>query len=111
MCTRPWLVADPAPLMTAIYSVEYFDDDSLLEEAITHARGHDLLVWCAPDLPWVADDGMRDGPDRRASTEATIARIIEATAPALLPPIVRATGDAATRLRCVTAAVNPSHTS
>lgn len=101
-CALPWLVADPAPLMTAVYSIEYFDDDALIDEGLAHARGYDLLVWCAPDVPWVADGLMRDGPERRASTEETIARILRDADPASLPPVVRVAGDVTSRVRSVT---------
>lgn len=104
-CTLPWLVADPAPLMTAIYSVEYFGDDTLLGSGLEHARRYDLIVWCAPDLPWVADGVMRDGPQRRASTEQVIDRVLRSTDPGTLPPVIRVTGDVRTRVRTVTAAL------
>lgn len=105
VCPMPWIVADPAPLMTAVYSVEYFADDTLLPSALEHARNYDLLVWCAPDLPWVADGVMRDGPERRASTEAAIDRILRTADPRALPPMIRVTGDTAGRVRCVTSAL------
>ncbi len=104
-CTLPWLIADPAPLMTAVYSVEYFADEGLLAEGFAHARGYDLLIWCAPDVPWASDGIMRDGPARRSSTEECIARILHAADAASLPPVIRVTGDVAERVRRVTSAV------
>ncbi len=32
------VVCDPAPLMTAVYSVQYFADDSLLDQALVSDR-------------------------------------------------------------------------
>jgi hypothetical protein len=49
--------------MTAVYSVVYFDD----------ASAYDVLLWCAPDIPWTEDDGMRDGSDHRERTDKVIA--------------------------------------
>ncbi len=67
------VVGDPAALMTAAYSIQYFDDDSLLPVALEATSGTDLLVWCQPDFPWAADGLHRDGPDARERTH----RIIE----------------------------------
>ncbi len=89
----PWVIADPLPLMTAVYSVLYFDDDSLMAPGIADAAAYDVLLWCAPDIPWQADLGMRDGPDVRARTEELIADLI---APAL--PLHRISGSPADRL-------------
>lgn len=104
-CRRPWLIADPAPLMTAVYSLEYFDDPGLLERGLSHARAYHLLIWCAPDLPWEPDGEMRDGPDRRASTDATIARVLQAAEVEGLPPVLRAEGSPAHRVRSVTSSL------
>lgn len=71
-CRLPWVVADPATLMTAVYSRLYFDDDTLTATAADHARGYALVVWCADDLPWIPDDGQRDGPDFRSRADAII---------------------------------------
>jgi nicotinamide riboside kinase len=76
-CRHPCLVADPAPLMTAVYSLLYFDDGSLLRAGVEHAAGYDLVVWCAPDIPWVPDPGQRDGPAQREAADALIAAIVE----------------------------------
>jgi len=75
-CSLPWLVADPAPLMTAVYSLHYFDDASLVAKGIAHARRYDLVVRCAIDMPWEPDDGQRDGPAHRASTDGLIEDVV-----------------------------------
>lgn len=67
-----WVIADPMPLMTAVYSLVYFDDPGLLPEGLADAAGYDLIVWCSPDIPWAAEPGMRDGPHRRAEAHAAI---------------------------------------
>jgi len=100
-CLLPWLVADPAPLMTAVYSVLYFDDPSLLPEAADHARGYDLLVWCDPDIPWEPDPGQRDGPDLRARADAIIADVVrDRLAPAGVR-VLRVAGDEVARVTSV----------
>ena len=89
----PWVIADPLPLMTAVYSVVYFDDDSLLAQGIDDASAYDLLLWCASDIPWTEDDGMRDGSDFRDRANDVIT---EALAPTL--PLHRMCGSVDERL-------------
>ena len=76
-CATGMVVADPAVLMTAVYSIAYFDDDSLVDDAVALASGYDLLVWCDTDLPWQADGAQRDGPDYRQREHEIIAAIVE----------------------------------
>lgn len=100
-CPHPWLVADPAPLMTAVYSLLYFDDDSLTAPALRHASGYDLVVWCRPDFPWAADGIQRDGSGRRAVADAIIARLVDEK---LVPSgirVVEAEGDVGRRAAAV----------
>lgn len=75
-CRHHWLVADPAPLMTAVYSVLYFDDDALVAPALLHAAGYDLVVWCRPDVPWAPDGLQRDGSGQRDAADAIIGRLV-----------------------------------
>ena len=67
-----WVIGDPAPFMTAVYSIVYFDDDSLVDEAVEHLRGYDVVLWCDDDIPWTADAGMRDGPEYRRREQDVI---------------------------------------
>ena len=71
------IVCDPLPLMTAIYSVAYFDDSSLLSDAIDDARTYDLIWWCRPDLPWTPDGDQRDGEERRSEVDSLIGQIVK----------------------------------
>jgi nicotinamide riboside kinase len=68
----PWVIADPLPLMTAVYSVVYFDDHALIDAGIADASSYDVLLWCAPDIPWTAEEGMRDGLDFRDCADQVI---------------------------------------
>ena len=89
LCRHPWLVADPAPLMTAVYSLLYFDDDTLVAPAVRHAAGYQLLVWCRPDVPWVPDGRQRDGSGQRDAADAIIGRLVREE---LAPRGIRVTG-------------------
>ena len=75
-CPSGIVIADSAPLMIAVYSVAYFDDDSLIGPAVELARGYDLMLWCDIDLPWVADGIQRDGPEVREREHGIIASIV-----------------------------------
>ena len=68
-----WLIADPAPAMTAIYSMIYFGDESLLEPARAHLLTYDTVLWCDRDVPWVPDPGQRDGTHMRDAAHEAIA--------------------------------------
>ena len=96
-----WVIADPVPLMTAVYSVAYFDDDSLLAGGIADASTYDVLLWCAPDIEWSPDGDQRDGPEHRDRADRIISDIV---APALVkagaPELHRISGSADERLRC-----------
>ena len=70
------IICDPLALMTAIYSIAYFDDSSLLADAIEDARTYDLIWWCRPDLLWIPDGNQRDGEERRSQVDALIGHIV-----------------------------------
>lgn len=89
----PWVIADPLPLMTAVYSIVYFDDDALLTGGIEDASSYDAVLWCAPDIPWIAEAGMRDGADVRERTDQVIREYV---APHLELTVI--TGDREARL-------------
>lgn len=69
---RSWVVSDSGPLMTAVYSVQYYDDASLLPVALEWAQHSTLLVWCQDDFPW-SPDPQRDGPQARATSQQILA--------------------------------------
>ena len=72
----PWVISDSGPLMTAVYSILYFDDDSLVPEAIELSRQARLVVWCAADIPWTADEGQRDGPATRDQAQNILGEVL-----------------------------------
>ena len=73
------LVCDPAALMTAIYSIAYFDDHALMDEAVHHSLGYELILWCGTDIPWEPDGDQRDGVDFREAVDHIIADLVVAT--------------------------------
>ena len=90
------VICDPAPLMTAVYSLQYFGDDSLLERALAAITSRDVVVWCAPDIPWEPDGVQRDGPHARQRTHELITeRVVPRIHHARL---VQVTGDLDDRL-------------
>jgi nicotinamide riboside kinase len=97
-CAHGVVIADPAALVTAVYSLMYFDDDALLDEAVDSATRYDLVIWCDIDVPWVPDGLQRDGPDFRDREHALIGRIVEER---LIPrgiDVVKVSGSADERL-------------
>lgn len=99
-CRHPLLIADPAPVMTAVYSLAYFDDPSLLDDGIALADGYALIGWCRPDLPWTPDGAQRDGPHRRAQVDALLDGIV-ARIRARGIPVLDLTGPTAQRADAV----------
>lgn len=84
---HPWVVSDSGPLMTAVYSIQYYCDDSLLPRALEWTAQADVLVWCQDDFPWQPDP-QRDGPDARAISQGILADIVAAN-PGLAAQAVR----------------------
>lgn len=82
------VIADPATMMTAIYSELYFDDPGLWGQAAVDAHEYQVVLWCRPDLPWEPDPGQRDGPDFRERADSLIAARL-AVASAWLDPTTR----------------------
>jgi nicotinamide riboside kinase len=66
------VVADTTALMTAVYSLQIFGDESLREPAVALHRRTDLTLLTALDLPWVPDGHQRDGPHVREPVDATV---------------------------------------
>lgn len=66
------VVIDTAPLMTAIYSAVYFQDDSLWDAALDATKMCTHLIWCSPDFPWQAEPGMRDGDEWRLTVHSLL---------------------------------------
>lgn len=70
------VVCDTTSLMTAVFSLHYFGDASLLPSALDAHRGCQLTLLCAPDLPWQADGFLRDGPEVRDAIDQLLRRVL-----------------------------------
>jgi nicotinamide riboside kinase len=66
------VICDTTPLITALCSEHYFDDDSLTAGALAFQRRCDLTLLCATDVPWQADGFLRDGPAVRERFDARV---------------------------------------
>lgn len=71
-----WAVSDSGPLMTAVYSIQYYDDDSLLPRALEWTARSTTVVWCQDDFPWQPDP-QRDGSHARATSQQILASVFE----------------------------------
>ena len=69
-----WVVSDSGPLMTAVYSIQYFDDDSLLPLAVRWAAQSRMVLWCQDDFDWQPDP-QRDGAHARARSQEILAEV------------------------------------
>ena len=72
-----WVVSDSGPLMTAVYSIQYYDDASLLPLALEWTARSEHVVWCQDDFPWQPDP-QRDGSDARATSQQILTEIFAA---------------------------------
>ncbi|MBI3346486.1 MAG: ATP-binding protein [Burkholderiales bacterium] len=97
------VICDTTPLITALCSQHYFNDDSLLAGALAFQRRCDATLLCAPDLPWVADGIQRDGPAARARFDSRL----RATLAAAGLPWTGIEGSDATRLQLSLQALAP----
>jgi nicotinamide riboside kinase len=70
--THELVVADTTALMVAVYSRLLFDDASLIAAAAAEQARHRLTLLTALDLPWVADDWIRDGEHVRTPVDALL---------------------------------------
>jgi nicotinamide riboside kinase len=68
---------DSSPLMTAIYSIHYFDDRSLLEPALAHQRSYAATLVCDTDLPWIADGLQRDSATVRMRCQGLLLEALQ----------------------------------
>ncbi len=69
-----WVASDSGPLMTAVYSLQYYNDASLLPQALEWTKHSHAVVWCQDDFPWQPDP-QRDGPHARTSSQQILAAI------------------------------------
>lgn len=93
----PWVVSDSGPLMTAVYSIQYYDDASLLPRALEWTAHSRQIVWCQADFPWQRD-AQRESSHARATSQQILAAIF-AEHPAL--PVLSVEGTCDERVGAV----------
>ena len=94
--THDIVVADTTALMTAVYSQQVFQDDSLRQAALAWQSLADLNLVTDLDLPWVPDGRQRDGPQVREPVDTLLQHwLCEAAL-----PFSRVSGRGASRLDC-----------
>lgn len=71
------LVADTTPLMTAVYSLFYFQDASLLPFGLEQQRRFSHTLVTALDLPWRTDGIQRDGPATAQAVDGLLRRTLD----------------------------------
>lgn len=98
------VVADTTALMTAVYSLQVFGDETLRGPALQHHRAVDLTLVTGLDLPWVADGHQRDGPQVRGPVDATVIQWLQAAE----LPYGRVIGQGQARLQCALQACEPA---
>ena len=73
-CGLGWVISDSGPLMTAVYSIQYHDDESLLPLALEWTARSERVLWCQDDFPWQPDP-QRDGERARARSQEILAAV------------------------------------
>jgi nicotinamide riboside kinase len=94
---QSWVISDSGPLMTAVYSIQYYDDASLLPQALEWTAHSASVVWCQDDFPWQPDP-QRDGAHARAESQQILESIF-AQHPEL--PVLPVSGSFDDRIRTV----------
>lgn len=75
---HPLVVSDTTPLMTALYSIHYFQDAGALEAAVADQRGYQLTLLCSPSgIPWQADGWMRESPAVRLQAHHALQDLLQ----------------------------------
>jgi len=73
-----FLFCDTAPLMTAVYSRQYFGGIDAQLAQLVAARRYDLTLVTASDIPWVADGLHRDSAEISRAVGALLAEELAA---------------------------------
>ncbi len=97
------VVCDTTPLMTAVYSLWLFNDDSLVADALARQRRCAITLLMALDIDWQPDGLQRDGPQVRAPVDALVRRLLSAHG----LPWALVTGSGPARLESALDAVAP----
>jgi nicotinamide riboside kinase len=96
-----WVACDSAPLVTAVYSEMYFNDQSLHAPAARHQASYAFTLLMDTDLLWQPDGLQRDGPAVRAEAQIRIESRLRASG----APFAVVSGDGEVRLGAAIAAL------
>lgn len=66
------VIADTTPLLSAVYSHQLFQDESLYAFALMHQRLFDMTLVTGLDLPWTTDVLPRGDPRAREPLDAMV---------------------------------------
>lgn len=67
-----YLFCDTTPLMTAVYSRQYFHGVDAALERLAAAHDYHLTLVTAPDIPWVAEGMMRESEQVSGQVDALL---------------------------------------
>lgn len=71
------LICDTTPLMTAVYSQQYWGRVDAQLAALAASHEYAVTLVCAPDLPWQADGLMRDSDEVRQAEHRKVIDALE----------------------------------
>jgi nicotinamide riboside kinase len=101
----PLVIADPLPLMTAVYSLVYFDSKELITPGLSDAASYDLIVCCTRTDEWTPDGLQRDGLMRQEQAQAVIHDTVVPLLTARGHAVIVVSGDRSERTAAVNAAI------
>ena len=101
---RRFLFCDTVPLMTAIYSMQYWQRVDAGLAALVRDHDYAFTLVAAPDSPWQADGLQRESEAVRQQVHATLVATLAARA----IPFTVVTGELASRILQVDALIDTS---
>jgi NadR type nicotinamide-nucleotide adenylyltransferase len=101
---RRFLFCDTTPLMTALYSRQYWDRVDPQLARLDSRHDYDLTLVTAPDSPWEPDGLQRESEEVRQKVHRMLVETLEARA----IPYVLLEGGLAQRLRRVESLLGPA---
>jgi NadR type nicotinamide-nucleotide adenylyltransferase len=74
---KGWLFCDTSPLMTALYSRHYFNNNDVVLEELAQSHTYDFTLVAAPDFPWSADGLQRESAAVRQHIHEELLRVLD----------------------------------
>ncbi len=104
-CSTLWLLCDCAPITTALYSHQYYQQPHLIDPATLFHQQNVNQTWVIrPEFAWVADPNpiMRDGPAAQQQFDTLLMNWLEQYS---ISPLRQLKGSTAQRLNQAIAAI------